>query len=153
MSDRMLRKLMAVSLLLFSSACLAQNKVVEVTARRQIDAGNQAWIDGMKDGDVALIVATYTSDAIDCSPAGDCIRGLSAIEDHMKAEMADQGKADSASVASLGSVQQGRFVYEWGQADATFPRGRKIVDRYLTVWQEQADGTWKIFRNLVIPNR
>jgi ketosteroid isomerase-like protein len=63
------------------------------------------------------------------------------------------GKADSASVTSIGSVQQGRFVYEWGQAEASFPGGRKIADRYLTAWQEQPDGSWKIFRNLVIPNR
>jgi len=40
--------------------CLAQNKPIESTARRQIDAGNQAWIDGMKQGKVALISAVYT---------------------------------------------------------------------------------------------
>jgi hypothetical protein len=47
-------------LLLLSSACLAQNKPIESTARRQIDAGNQAWIDAMKQGKVALISAVYT---------------------------------------------------------------------------------------------
>jgi len=46
-------------LLILSSACLAQSKAIESTARRQIDAGNQAWIDGMKQGRVALISATY----------------------------------------------------------------------------------------------
>ena len=56
-------------------------------------------------------------------------------------------------VVSIGSVQQGLYVYEWGEAKAHFPNGKNIQDRYLTVWQEQPDGTWKIFRNLVIPNR
>ena len=144
-------KLLAAALFLFSAAGLAQGPPIESGARQQIDAGNQAWIDGMKQGDVGLIAATYTPDAVDCSAAGDCIRGLSAIVKHMKEEMMRLGKADSASVTSIGSVQQGRFVYEWGQAEAGFPGGKKIVDRYLTAWRKQADGSWKIFRNLVIP--
>jgi len=144
---------MLVFFLLLSSTCFAQSKPIEATARRQIDAGNQAWIDGMKQGRAGLIAVTYTPDAVDCSAAGDCLRGRSAIEEHMKEEMAKLGKADSAYVTSIGSVQQGRFVYEWGQAEASFPGGRKIADHYLTAWQAQPDGSWKIFRNLVIPNR
>ena len=138
-------------LLLCSSMCLAQSRPIEAAARQQIDAGNQAWIDGMKQGNVGMISATYTSDAVDCSSEGDCIRGRAAIEGHMKEEMAKLGKAESASVTSIGSVQQGRYVYEWGQAEASFPSGKKVVDKYLTAWREEQDGTWKIFRNLVIP--
>jgi len=43
--------------------------------------------------------------------------------------------------------------YEWGRAEATFDGGKSLVDKYLTVWQNQADGSWKIFRNLVIPDK
>ena len=153
MIDKRIGKFMLMFFLLSSSTSFAQDKPIESSARRQIDAGNQAWIDGMKQGKVALIAATYTPDAVDCSPAGDCIRGRSAIEKHMKEEMARLGRADSASVTSIGSVQQGRFIYEWGQAEAHFPDGKKIVDRYLTAWHEQPDGAWKIFRNLVIPQK
>jgi len=137
----------------FCSTSLAQGRPIDPAARRQIDAGNQAWIDGMKQGNVAMITATYTSDAVDCSPEGDCIRGRTAIAQHMTESMAKFGKAASASVTSIGSVQQGSFVYEWGQAEASFPNGKKVVDRYLTAWREEPDGTWKIFRNLVIPNK
>jgi ketosteroid isomerase-like protein len=153
MRDRRLEKLTVMFLLLYSSACLAQSKPIESAARSQIDASNQAWIDGMKQGSVGPIAATYTLDAVDCNPEGDCIRGRTAIEQHMKNEMTKLGKADTASVTSIGSVQQGRFIYEWGQAEAHFPSGTKIVDRYLTAWQQQPDGAWKIFRNLVIPNK
>jgi ketosteroid isomerase-like protein len=146
-------KLTVLLLLLYCSTCLAQGKPIESAARRQIDAGNQAWIDGMKQGSVGLIAATYTRDAVDCNGEGECIRGRTAIEEHIKEEMTEFGKADVAFVTSMGSVEQGRFIYEWGQAEAHFPGGRKVVDRYLTAWQEQPDGTWKIFRNLVIPNR
>ena len=145
-----------VPLLLSSSACLAHGQEaqkIEPAARQQIDAGNQAWIDGMKQGKAAPIAATYTADAVDCGPAGECIRGRAAIEQHIKEGLAKRGRAQSASVQSVGSVQQGSFVYEWGQADATFARGIVVTDRYLTAWQKQPDGTWKIFRNLVIPDK
>jgi len=151
MCEKNARMLMWVFLLLCSAACLAQSKPIDPSARRQIDAENQAWIDGMKQGNDGIIAATYTSDAVDCSPQGDCIRSRSAIVEHIKEQMAKLGKAVSASVTSSGSVQQGRFVYEWGQAEASFPNGKKIVDRYLTAWRKEPDGTWKIFRNLVIP--
>jgi ketosteroid isomerase-like protein len=153
MRDQRIGKLMLTALLLSSWTCFGQSTPIEPAARRQIDAGNQAWIDGMKQGMVDLIVATYTADAVDCGPAGDCIRGQSAIKLHIQQEMAKLGKASTASVTSMGSVQQGRFVYEWGQAEAAFPSGKKIVDRYLTAWQEQPGGSWKIFRNLVIPDK
>jgi ketosteroid isomerase-like protein len=71
----------------------------------------------------------------------------------MKEDIAKLGKADSASVTSVGSIQQGRYVYEWGEAKAHFPNGKSIFDRYLTVWQKQSDGSWRVFRNLVIPDR
>jgi ketosteroid isomerase-like protein len=139
-------------LLLCCATCLAQSKPIDSDARQQIDAGNQQWVDAMKEGNVALLVPGNTVDAVDCSPEGNCISGRSALGEHMKEEMGKLGKADSASVTSRGAVQQGRYVYEWGEARAHFPGGKTILDRYLTVWQKQADGTWKLFRNLVIPN-
>ena len=136
-----------------SAFLFAQTRPVEAGARSGIDAGNQAWIDGMRRGDAGIIAATYTGDAVDCSPEGTCVRGRSAIEAHLKKEISELGKAQSASVASAGSVQQGRYVYEWGQAEASFPNGKKIVDRYLTAWRREPNGSWRIFRNLVIPAR
>jgi len=53
----------------------------------------------------------------------------------------------------MGSSQQGSFVYEWGQAEATFGDGKTLVEKYLTAWQRQPDGSWKIFRNMVIPEK
>jgi ketosteroid isomerase-like protein len=57
------------------------------------------------------------------------------------------------SVKTWGASQQGNFVYEWGQAEAAFNGGTNVIDKYLTVWQLQADGSWKIFRNMVIPDK
>lgn len=145
-------KVLAIFLVLCST-CMAQSKPIDPDARRQIDAGNQLWVDAMKRGDVAILLPGNTEDAVDCSSDGNCVRGRDALGAHMKQEMPKLGKADSASVDSIGSVQQGRYVYEWGVAKAHFRSGKSIEDRYLTVWQKQPDGSWKLFRNLVIPNQ
>ncbi|MGB2623923.1 MAG: DUF4440 domain-containing protein, partial [Candidatus Acidiferrum sp.] len=138
---------------LLSGMILARGGAQGGAARAGIDAGNQAWIEGMKTGDAGRISATYAADGIDCGPAGECFRGKAEIETHIKALIASRGRARAASVQTWGSSEHGNFVYEWGQAEATFDGGKKLVDKYLTVWQKQADGSWKIFRNMVIPDK
>jgi len=60
---------MKKSLLLIAVSCLSLGAAIaqstETSARAGIDAGNQAWIDGVKNGDVALIIATYAENAVD----------------------------------------------------------------------------------------
>ena len=143
--------LLFTAALLLPAAALTQTTPTSASARAGIDAGNQAWIDGVKANEVSPIIATYAENAVDCDSAGNCIQGRAQIEQHMKTGMARLGRARSASVSSWGSTQHGSFVYEWGQAQASFAGGQRVVDQYLTVWQHQPDGSWKIFRNLVIP--
>jgi ketosteroid isomerase-like protein len=123
------------------------------SAQAGIDSGNQAWIDGVKTGDVARIIATYAENAVDCGPGGECTTGRVQIERRITAQLAELGRAHTASVESWGSTDQGNFAYEWGQAEATFDSGKNLVEKYLTVWQRQPDGSWKIFRNMVIPKK
>jgi ketosteroid isomerase-like protein len=141
-----------IAILLFPAALVAQSGPTSDSAKAGIDAGNQAWIDGMRTGNIAQIIATYADDAVDCGPTGECVRGRAQIEEHIK-EHANRGKATSAKVNSWGSTQQGDFVYEWGRAEAAFANGQELAEPYLTVWQKQKDGSWKIFRNMVIPNQ
>jgi uncharacterized protein (TIGR02246 family) len=138
---------------LVSAAMLVPGQTSVVSARAAIDAGNHAWIDGIKAGDMKRIAATYTEDAVDCGRTGECIRGRSQIERHMTTQLESLGRARSAAVKTWGSTEQGSFVYEWGEAEATFSGGERLAERYLTAWQQQPDGTWKIFRNMVIPDK
>jgi ketosteroid isomerase-like protein len=116
-----------------------------------IQQGNHHWIVGMQNGDATLIVNTYTEDAVDCGPSGECERGRGAILASIQKRLAASGNATIAKVRSAGSSRQGEFVYEWGSSLAQFADGRKREGRYLTVWRRQGD-TWKIFRNISIPN-
>jgi len=136
---------------IFFASMLAPCQTAAISPRYAINAGNQAWIDGVKAGDVKRIAATYAEDAVDCQTTGECIRGRVQIEQQMTTQLASLGRARSAAVKTSGSTEQGSFVYEWGQAEATFEGGKKLVERYLTAWHKEPDGTWKIFRNMVIP--
>ncbi|WP_433974069.1 YybH family protein [Tunturiibacter lichenicola] len=138
---------------LFSIAMLSMAQTPDAAARAAVDAGNQAWVDGVKTEDIKRIIATYAEDAVDCGPAGECIRGREQIERKMTTQLAARGRARSATVKTQGATEQGSFIYEWGQAEATFSGGKDLVEKYLTVWQKQPDGTWKIFRNMVIPDK
>ncbi len=143
--------LAAFVLLLTPVILSAQSATIDPAAKRDIAAGNQAWIDGMKTGNARQIAATYAEDAVDCGPTGECIQGRAAIERQLASRSQKLGRAVSASVTSKGSVQQGDFVYEWGQAEASFAHAAPVSGRYLTVWRKQADGHWQIFRNMPIP--
>jgi ketosteroid isomerase-like protein len=138
---------------LVSAAIFSPGQAPTASARIAIDAGNQAWIDGVKAGDIKRIAATYTEDAVDCGRTGECIRGRVQIERHMTTQLESLGRARSATVKTQGSTEQGNFVYEWGEAEASYSGGKRLVESYLTDWQEQPDGTWKIFRNMVIPDK
>ena len=146
-----IRLKLSLALMLIGVGCAAQSTEIDPAARRGIAAGNQAWITGLKGGNAAIIAASYAENALDCPAAGDCISGRAAIEARMKERSAKLGRAGSASVASAGAVQQGDFVYEWGSAEASFAGGMNVAGHYLTVWQKQTDGSWKIFRNMTIP--
>jgi ketosteroid isomerase-like protein len=137
---------------LLSAIGAAQTGAIDPAARKDIDAGNLAWVTGMKDGRAAPIAATYAENAVDCPATGECVKGRAAIEDYMRARIAKLGRAISASATSLGSVQQGDFVYEWGRSEVSFANGQRVAHRYLTVWQRQPGGVWKIFRNMPIPD-
>ena len=137
---------------LLSAIGAAQTKAIDPAARKDIDAGNQAWVTGMKDGNAALIATTYAENALDCTSTGECMKGRAAIEDYMKVRIAKLGHARFATATSLGSIQQGDFVYEWGRSEVSFGDEQKVAHRYLTVWQRQPGGVWKIFRNMPIPD-
>lgn len=139
-----------ILMLVCSCLCLGQDTTTSTSVRKWIAAGNQAWVDGMRRASADRIANIYSEDAVDCSSTGECLRGRDAILNHYRERVARTGRANSASVRSLGSTMQGRFVYEWGHSQASYSNGDAVGGHYLTVWERQPDGTWKIFRNMAI---
>jgi len=67
---------------------------------------------------------------------------------------ARSGLARSTKITSKKLVVDGDLAYESGYGEIGLLKDGKLSTnggRFLTVWQRQADGDWKILRNIVLP--
>ena len=119
--------------------------------KRDVEAGNQGWVDGLKAGDADLVAAAYADDSVNCGPTGDCVKGREAAAAQYKAVIAKFGRATAAFVRSESLRVDHDLAYESGYAEAHFANGSVRQGRFSTVWKIQSDGHWKIFRNLSLP--
>jgi ketosteroid isomerase-like protein len=142
------------SALLFSAcACLAATcqRTLPANLKKDVDAGNQAWVDGLKAGDANRIVSGYSQDSVNCDAAGDCVKGPMAVAAQYKEVIARFGRATSGFVRSETLHVDQDLAYESGHAEARFLNGTIRRGRFSTVWKREGDGHWKIFRNISLP--
>lgn len=121
---------------------------------RAIEKANSDWAAAMRTGDVATIVAPYTESSVFVGIDGACTKGRSEIEKMYRARFASRGLAASTKIDSRQLVVDGDLAYESGYAEIGWPKDGKVSvagGRFLTVWQRQADGDWKILTNVVLP--
>jgi ketosteroid isomerase-like protein len=146
-----LKSVMSLTVALLFSVCACAAEDLAANLRNDIDAGNQAWVDGLKAGDANHIVSSYSQDSINCNAAGDCVKGPMAVAAQYKEVIARFGRATGGLVRSGTLRVDHDLAYESGYAEARFlndvvPRGR-----FSTVWKLQDDGHWNIFRNISLP--
>ena len=137
------------ALLFFACACVAAD--LPANLKTDIDAGNQAWVDGLKAEDANRIVSSYSQDSVNCNAAGDCVKGPTAVVAQFKEVIAKFGRATSGFVRSETLHVDHNLAYESGYAEAHFLNGAVRRGRFSTVWKLQDDGHWKIFRNISLP--
>ena len=151
----------ALSLPLAAAVSLLSTSLVFPASRsgdpklhRAIEKANTEWAAAMKTGDVPTIGAPYTEDSVFVGIDGACTKGRSEIETMYRARFAAHGPAASTKIESRKLVVDGDIAYESGYAEIGWSRdGKNSVagGRFLTVWQRQADGEWKIRTNVVLP--
>ena len=110
----------------------------------------------MTKSDTATIAEPYTADAVFVSPDGTATKGRAAIEQLYRDRFAKSGPALETKIVSEELMLDGNLAYERGRGSiARRVREERVTDwaRFLTVWQRQPDGVWKIFRNVVLPAR
>lgn len=108
----------------------------------------------MTRSDTTSIVAPYTSDAVFITADGTVAKGRAQIEQLYRDRFAGSGAAVEVGIESQQLMVDGNFCYERGLGSITRRvNGARATDRgrFLTVWQRQPDGGWKIFRNIVLP--
>jgi ketosteroid isomerase-like protein len=121
--------------------------------RKAIDDGNARVMDGFKRGDVATLTAAYTSDAVVMVPNMPAWEGPEAIRLGFTGLFA-QFSIPAVKLVTRDVVVNGfraieRGTYEW----TLHPKsgtGPDITDngKYLTVWEQQGDGSWKLLRDI-----
>jgi len=121
---------------------------------RAIEKANSEFIVAMKTGDAATIAAPYTEDASFITIDGTCIQGRTEIEKMYRDRFARSGLARSTKINSKKLIVDDDLAYESGYGEIGLLKDGKLSingGRFLTVWQRQANGDWKILRNVVLP--
>lgn len=121
---------------------------------RAIEKANSEFVSAMKTGDAATIAAPYAENASFIMIDGSCIQGRTEIEKMYRDRFARFGLAQSTKIDSKKLIVDGDLAYESGYGEIGLLRDGKLSvkgGRFLTVWQRQAVGDWKILRNVVLP--
>ena len=118
-----------------------------------IQKANSEFLTATKSGDAATIAAPYADNGVFLLPDGSCIRGRTEIEKMYRTGFEKAGPPASTKLDSKNVVVDGDLAYEMGGAEVSGMKEGKLVtrtSRYLTVWQRQTNGEWKIVRNIVL---
>ena len=118
-----------------------------------IQKANSEFLTASKSGDAATIAAPYADNGVFLLPDGSCIRGRTEIEKMYRTSFEKAGPPTSTNLDSKNVVVDGDLAYEMGNAEVSGMKEGKLVtrtSRYLTIWQRQPDGEWKIVRNIVL---
>ena len=121
---------------------------------RAVEKANSEFIVAMKTGDAATIAAPYTEDASFITIDGACVQGRTEIEKMYRDRFARSGLARSTKINSKRLVVDNDLAYESGDGEIGLIKdGKPSINRgrFLTVWQRQKSGEWKILRNVVLP--
>lgn len=120
-------------------------------ARAAIDSLNTHLVAAMTKGDAAGMSSHYTDDAIFMNPGAPSIVGRTAIG-AMLAGMMQSATLSNVAVRTERVLVSGDLAIENGRyAWTVTPKGGAAMPdsgKYLTVWQKQADGSWKVIRDI-----
>ncbi len=132
-----------------AAGTLAVPSVAE--ARTAIEAANKRAMAAFMAGDVKGVMANYAESAMVMEPMMPMMNGAAGVEGGMR-RMLETMKMDSVNFTTTDVTLAGEMAIETGTYRMrTMMKGAKPtldVGKYLTVWQHQSDGSWKIIRDI-----
>jgi len=119
--------------------------------RTAIDAANAAFVAAAEKGDAAQMTAGYDANAIALGPGGPAASGSAEIA-KMMGGMLDAVAIKEFSLTTSDLIVTGDYAIETGTYAmvVTPKKGKDTPDngKYVVVWKKQADGSWKMLRDI-----
>ena len=119
--------------------------------RQAIAEANIKFGEVFSSGDAAALASLYTEDAWLISQTGDMFKGRERVEAFWAG--AFQMGMKEVVLTTVDVMRMDDMVGEFGKADLTIkPEGQdeiKDVGKYLVIWKKAADGTWKLYADIM----
>lgn len=143
-------RLLVVAAAVQASACTARSDP-EPDPRPDIDAAQAAFWAAHEEGDAQALTALLTDEAILWAPGMEEVSGrealYAAVEGMFAAMTISDFEIDSRELAVHGDLAYELATYSetltYQGAEPSAVRGR-----YLIVWKREADGAWRVHRNM-----
>lgn len=123
---------------------------------KQLQVHEANWNRAYAERDAETLAGMYADDAALANPGEALVRGKDAIREATAAFAADPNlkvafEANRIQVAASGDLAytRGRYTLTMTNADTNKPE--TSTGHYLTVWQKQADGSWKAVEDFITP--
>lgn len=117
-----------------------------------IDSSLARFRDGLLKADPAMMASIFADDAIVLAPDAPAVRGRADIT-RMNAGMLAAFTFPDASFRTSDLIVTGDYAIETGKYEMTRQpkRGKAVtnVGKYVSVWKRQADGSWKMIRDIM----
>jgi len=125
------------------------------SARPEIEAANAAWLPGLRQHDAKSIAAPYADSGLFIAGNGTVTRGRDAVARMYEARFPKLRPIRAGDIEQDGlTVLAPTRMIEWGRGwlEMEPERGGAPPVRsggsYVTIWERQADGHWRIVRNM-----
>ena len=122
----------------------------------QLRASEAGWNRAYAAKDAKLLAGQYAPDAALANPGAPLVSGSEDIGKAVTGFVADpllkvSFASDRIQVAASGDLAYTRGHFTMESTDPETKKLRKDAGNYLTVWQKQADGSWKAVEDFVTP--
>jgi ketosteroid isomerase-like protein len=116
--------------------------------RKTVEEFNAVSMESMEAGTTDKVISYYADNAVSMPPNMARVDGKAAIEKWMKEMMSSGMKVTKATFTTSEFGVGGDIAYEYGLYEMSMEfAGMDPMDdkgTYLSVWEKQQDGTWKI---------
>ena len=145
---RLFSAMVAIAILFLLPLGCGPRPVDMAALRKTVDAYNDASKEAMLSGNSDKVMTYYETDALEMAPNSPVFKGKDNILAFQQQMTKTGMKFNAVSFQTLELTADGKIAYEIGSYDMTItmpPMGEmKDVGKYIALWRQQSDGSWKV---------